>query len=380
MSTQLIKSKSMKQFNSAVYLLTLMLALCFVTPNANAQLDLPRGSQNATVMQTVGKTKMYINYSRPSVNGREIWGKLVPYGLNNLGFGTSTAAPWRAGANENTIIKFTDDVTVEGKALPAGKYGLHMIMKEDGGATIVFSKTYTAWGSYFYEPSEDALRVDVQTTEVPHTEQLTYNFINVDANSATVALDWEKKRIPFKVETNVTENVMAYIKQELVGQKGFQRQTWEQAAAFAMNNNGDLNEALTWINNAISGQFYSQQDFNNTNIKAGILNKMGKQDEAIAMYESYLPKASILEAHQMGRQFIGFGMTDKALDIFKANAEKNPDTWPVHYGLARGYSAKGEYKTALKHLKKALDNAPNPASKGRVQANIEKLEKGEDIN
>ena len=370
----------MKQFNTLVYVSTLFMAILFITPNAHAQLDLPRGSQNATVTQTVGTTKMYVNYSRPSVNGREIWGKLVPYGMNNLGFGTATASPWRAGANENTIIKFTDDVIVEGQALAAGKYGLHIEVKENGMATVIFSKNYSAWGSFFYEPSEDALRVEVQTTTVPHTEQLTFHFIDVTANGATVALDWEKKRIPFKVETNVTENVLATIRKELQGNKGFNRQTWEQAAAFAMNNNGNLDEALVWINNAISGQFYSQQDFNNTNIKAGILNKMGKQAEALAVYDSYLPNASILEVHQMGRQFIQFGLKDKALEIFKHNAKVNPDTWPVHYGMARGYSAKGDFSNALKHLKKALANAPNEASKGRVQANIAKLEKGEDIN
>ena len=321
--TQLIKFIDMKHFNHFVYLGTLILALLFTTLNVNAQLDLPRGSQNATVSQTVGTTKMYINYSRPSVNGRAIWGNLVPYGMNNLGFGTATESPWRAGANENTLIKFSNDVNVEGKPLPAGKYGLHIIIKEDGGATIIFSKSTASWGSFFYDPAEDALRVDVQTTTVPHTEQLTFNFIDVTANSATVVLDWDKKRIPFTIATNVTENVLAYIREELKGQTGFQRQSWEQAAAYASNNNGDLDEALTWIDAAIAGQFFSQQDFNNTNIKAGILNKMGKQQEAVALLDAYMPQATVLEVHQMGRQYIAMGMTDKALEVFKYNAKKN---------------------------------------------------------
>ncbi len=370
----------MKKINHFLSMGTLMLCLFLVTINANAQLDTPRGSQNATVTQTVGITKIYINYSRPSVNDREIWGKLVPYGMNNLGFGTATESPWRAGANENTIIKFTNDVTIEGQTLKAGKYGLHMIIKEDGGATVIFSKNYTAWGSFFYEPSEDALRVDVQTAAIVHTEQLTFDFINVDATSATAVLNWEKKQIPFKVEVDVTNIVLADIRHKLQNQPGFSRQTWEQAANFASNNGGDLDEALVWINNAIAGQFYSKQDFNNTNIKAGILNKLGKQEEAIASMEAFLPQATIFEVHQYGRQLIGFGLKDKALEVFKMNAEKNKDTWPVHYGLARAYSAKGEYKTALKHLTMSLANAPNAASKGRVQANIDKLEKGEDIN
>ncbi len=357
-----------------------MCALLCTGFSAFAQLDLPSGSQLASVMQRVGITDMHVKYSRPNVNKREIWGKLVPYGMNNLGFGTAKESPWRAGANENTIFKVTDAVMVEGKFLPAGKYGLHMIVNENNTATIIFSKNNTAWGSFFYEPSEDALRVDVTTKEVPHVEQLTFTFNDVTANSATVALSWEKKMIPFKVEVDVTPIVVADIKQKLQNEPGFSRETWEQAASYVLNNGGDYNEALGWIDDAIAGEFFSQQNFNNTNIKAGLLKKLGKQDEAIVALDGYMPQATMLEVHQYGRQLLGLGLKDKALEVFKMNADKNKDTWPVHYGLARGYSAKGDYKSALKHLNKALVNAPNPASKGRVQANIEKLKKGEDIN
>ncbi len=367
----------MKKNNLTKLVLCLFLTVSF---QAFPQLNLPRGSQMATISQRIGITDVYIKYSRPSVNKREIWGKLVPYGMNNLGFGTAKESPWRAGANENTIIKFTSDVKIEGKEIKAGKYSLHIIVNADDTATIIFNKNYTAWGSYFYEPSKDVVRVNIKTKTIPFKEQLAYEFNDVTANSAVASLNWEKKQFPFKIEVDVTNIVLADVRKKLQNQPGFNRQSWEQAAAYAMNNGGDLNEALNWINGAIAGQFFSQQTFNNTNIKAGILNKMGKKDEAIATLDSYMPKATILEAHQYGRQLITLGMKDKALEVFKMNAKKNKNTWPVHYGLARGYSAKGEYKTALKHLKKALANAPNAASKGRVQANIAKLEKGEDIN
>ena len=220
----------------------------------------------------------------------------------------------------------------------------------------------------------------MQTKTGPHTEQLTYGFNDVTATSATAVLSWEKKQIPFKIEVAVTDIVLADIRKKMQSQPGFNRQTWEQAANYASNNGGDLNEALGWINNAIAGQFYSQQTFANTQIKAGILNKMGKQAEAMAEMDAILPQATVLQLHQYGRQLIAVGQKDKALEVFKMNAKNNKDTWPVHYGMARGYSASGDYKSALKHLKKALNNAPNAASKGRVQANIDKLEKGEDIN
>jgi len=357
--------------------------VCFVlgiSTNIYAQLDTPRGSQHATVSQRVGITDITISYSRPSVNGREIWGKLVPYGMNNLGFGTAKESPWRAGADENTTISFTDDVTVEGQPLSAGTYGLHMVVNENDTATIIFSNNSTAWGSFFYEPSEDALRVDVKTNATPFTEQLTYDFINVDATSATAVLNWEKKQIPFKIGVDVTNIVLADIREKLQNQPGFQRQTWEQAANFALNNGGDLNEAMGWIDNAIAGQFYSQKTFANLQIKSQILDKMGKTNEALALMDEALPLATIFEVHQYGRTLIAQGKKEKALEVFKMNAEKNKNTWPVDYGLARGYSALGDYNKALKHLKIAHTRVPDAANKAALEANLAKLEKGEDIN
>jgi len=367
----------MKKNNTTKLFLFLMLTISI---SAFAQLNTPRGSQEATVTQRIGISDISITYSRPSVNDREIWGKLVPYGMNNLGFGTAVESPWRAGANENTTITFDSDVKVEGEDLEAGTYGLHMIINEDGGATIIFSNNSTSWGSFFYEPSEDALRVDVSTTANGHTELLTYDFINIDATSATAVLNWEKKQIPFKIEVDVTNIVLDDIRNKLKNQPGFNRQTWENAAGYVLNNGGDIDEALGWIDNAIAGQFYSKQTYTNTQTKAGLLNKAGKQAEALKILDDFLPQATVFEVHQYGRQLIGFGLVDKAMEVFTMNAENNKDTWPVHYGLGRAYSAKGDFKTAIIHLEKALTLAPNAGSKGRVQANIDKLKKGEDIN
>ncbi|QHI34862.1 hypothetical protein IMCC3317_02070 [Kordia antarctica] len=354
--------------------------MCFLfTSTAFAQINTPRGSQKATVSQTVGITNISVTYSRPSVRGREIWGKLVPYGMNNFGFGTAKESPWRAGADENTVITFSNDVKIEGKPIKAGTYGLHMEVKENGSVTLIFSNNSTSWGSYFYEPSEDALRVEVQSKEIPTKELLTFDFIEVKPNSTTLALQWEKKEIPFAIEVDVTTIVLANIRKTMQDQLGFNRQTWEDAAAFSLNNGGDLDEALAWINNAIAGQFYSQQTFANTQIKAAILMKQGKNDEALAAIDQALPLATVIEIHQYGRQLLAQKMNDRAMEIFTYNAKKHKGTWPVHYGMARAYSAKGDFKPAIKHLKKALENAPNAASKSRVQANLDKLKKGEAI-
>ena len=152
------------------YLLLILLAveaLVLAAPPAGAQstlLDLPRASQRAQITKRVGITDITITYHRPLIGGRKVWGGLVPYGQ-----------PWRAGANENTIIEFTDPVTVEGKPLAKGRYGLHMIPSETDWI-IAFSKTNTAWGSFSYDQAEDALRVTVKPRPSEFHEALTYDF------------------------------------------------------------------------------------------------------------------------------------------------------------------------------------------------------------
>lgn len=358
----------------------LFVFLCFCVNQGFSQLNLPNGSQKASVSQRIGISDITIKYSRPSVRGREVWGKLVPYGLNNLGFGTSKQAPWRAGADENTTITLTHNATIEGQPVNAGTYGFHVNVKDETNATIILSSDTESWGSYFYNPEHDVLRVDVKTKTVPHRELLTYEFNEVKPNETVVSLLWEQKEIPFKVAFDVTQLVLGDFKEKSKGSLGFNRQNWEQAATYALNNGGDLNEALNWINGAIAGNFYSKKTFNNLQTKALILNKLGEKEEADAVMKEALPLGTVFEVHQLGRGLIANGENDKAMEVFKMNAKKYKGQWPVHYGLARAFSAKGDYKTALKHLKLALNNAPNDASKGRVQANIDKLKKGEDIN
>ena len=124
-------------------------------------LDIPRQSQHAVLMQRVGITDITISYHRPLVAGRKIWGGVVPYGQ-----------VWRAGANENTTIEFTDQVMIEGKPLDRGTYGLHMIPNADEW-TVIFSKNSTSWGSFTYDQKEDALRVNVKPHATEFREALT---------------------------------------------------------------------------------------------------------------------------------------------------------------------------------------------------------------
>jgi len=345
-----------------------------------AQLDLPRASQRATVSQRIGISEVQISYGRPAVAGRPVWGQLVPYGMNNLGFGTAPESPWRAGADENTVISLQHQARVEGTPLPAGSYGLHMVLHEKGGATIIFSKNYKAWGSFFYDPAEDAIRVEVPTREGPYTEWLTYAFEDLSPTSAVVVLSWERKQIPFRLEFDTPDIVLADIRHKLQNQEGFNRQTWEQAADYAFHNGGNPAEALAWIDAAIEGQFFSQPTYTNLSLKSQILEKQGKQAEARALMDQALDLASVFEMHAYGRQLIAQGQKERAMEVFQRNARQHKDTWPVDYGLARGYSALGQYDKALKHLRLAQKRVPDAPNREVIAINITKLEQGQDIN
>lgn len=334
-----------------------------------AQLNTPRGSQQATVSQRVGISDVSITYSRPSVKGREVWGKLVPYGMNNLGFGTSKAAPWRAGADENTTITFSHDAEVEGKPIKAGTYGFHIEVKPDNKATVILSHDANSWGSFYYDASKDALRADIETTSAPHHELLTFEFNDLNANSATTSLVWEKKAFPFKVSFDVSDIVLSEFRSKSNGRLGFQRQNWERMARFSLNNGGDLNEALNWINGAISGNFYSQKTFQNLAIKGQILNKLGNKEEFVALMDEASKLANTAQLNALGYQMLNAKDYDNSLKFFKLNVANNPKNANCYDSLGEAYKTIGDKKNAIKNLKKALSLNP-PAN---VKANSEKL-------
>lgn len=353
----------MKKINFYVVLLFLAFSI-----SAQAQLNTPRGSQQATITQRVGITDISITYSRPSVNGRDIWGSLVPYGMNNLGFGTSTAAPWRAGANENTTITFSHDAYVEGKPIKAGTYGLFVEVKHDNKATLILSKDNQAWGSFYYDQKRDALRADISTKKAQHHELLTFEFNTVNANDAIASLVWGEKEFPFKIAVDVTDVVLDEFRAKSNGQFGFNRQNWEQAAAYALNNGGDLNEALGWIDGAIQGNFYSQKTFNNLAIKGQILNKLGRTDEYAALMDEASGMANKQQLNALGYQMMNAKDYERAVAFFKENIERHPDDPNGYDSLGECYKNMGENQKAIKNFKKSLSMNP-PAN---VKANSEK--------
>ncbi|MEP6711690.1 MAG: DUF2911 domain-containing protein [Ferruginibacter sp.] len=361
----------------------LFLSLAFNFCMAQNLTTLPDGgNKKASVTERIGITDVTIHYDRPAVKGREgkIWGALVPYGFTDLGFGTSKAAPWRAGANENTTITFGSDVMVEGKPLAAGTYGLSLAMGETD-ATVIFSHNSGSWGSFFYDPKDDALRVTVKTIKMTEkTERLKYEFSDQTENSAVVSLVWEYLRVPFTVSVDYVKTQLESYRNELRSDKGFKWESWVQAANFAAANNANLEEALQWSDYGISGPFIGQKNFRTLSTKAAVLKKMGKNAEADALMKEAMPLATMQELHNYGRQLLNEKRNAEALDAFKLNAQKNPNTFTTNMGLTRGYSANGDYKNAGKYAKLALAQAPDKPNKDAIEGYVKMLADGKDIN
>ena len=342
------------------------------------------GNKKAVVGERIGITDITIHYDRPGIKGREgkIWGQLVHTGFIDQGFGTSKSAPWRAGANENTTIEFTTPVKIQGELLPAGKYGF-FVAWDPNECTLIFSKNSSAWGSFFYKQEEDALRVKAKPVATDKSvEWLKYEFMNETDNSATVALEWEKVMIPFKIEVDYVNTQLESFRRELVSEKSFNPgwQSWVQAAQFTVDNNVDLEEGLTWADFSINGVFVGQKNFTTLSTKAQVLAKLGRQAEADAAMKEALPLGTMQEIHQYARQLLQQKRSKEALDAFKLNYDKNPNVFTTNMGMARGYSATGDYKKALGFAQKALPQAPDKNNKDNVERVIKLLQEGKDIN
>jgi len=350
----------------------------------------PSGNnQKASVTQHIGPVEVTISYSSPAVHSPtgedrrgKIWGKLVAYGMVNPGFGNNKPDPWRAGANENTVLAVSHDVEIEGKPLPAGRYGLHMITGPEEW-TLIFNKNSAAWGSFFYEDSEDALRVTVKPKKHDYREWLTYEFTARKPDEATAEMQWEELSVAWNIKVkNVNQIYLDSLRRELTGSPGFDYEAFNQAAQFCLTTGTDLEKGLKWAEAAVSAPFIGKADFETLSTKSQILSKLGRDSDAKAAMEAALrsPGTTPLEIHQYGRQLLAAKKNAEALAVFQMNAERNGDAWPVHVGLARAYSAMGETQKALEHAKKALVQAPDPVNKKSLEDMVETLSAGKALS
>ncbi len=340
------------------------------------------GNTRAIVAEQVGLTDVTIEYGRPAVKDRvgKIWGGVVHAGFIDQGFGSSKSAPWRAGANENTTISFSNDVKIEGQPVPAGKYGL-FIAYDPELCTLILSRNHDSWGSYYYDPKEDLLRVKVKPVKLPSmVERLRFDFLDQDDSAATIGLAWENLMVPFRVTSNYTNDQLAVFRNELRGEKGFHWSGWQQAAQWALQHETNLEEALLWADSASGPVFGGNTVFATQATKAGILKKLGRDGEADTLMKKAMPLAGMQELHGYGRSLVMQKKAKEAMTVFQLNYKKNPGEFTSKVGMARGYAATGDYKNALKFARLALPQAPDPQNKQGVETMISKLEKGQDIN
>jgi len=280
---------------------TLFILSCVAA--ATAQVTTPRPSQKATVMQTIGVTDVTITYSRPAVKGRKIWGDPTAEQAGTKGEATlddQNARPkdapivpwghvWRTGANEATTFTVTDDVLINGQKLAAGSYSLHTVPNKDEW-TIVFNGTANQWGSFNYDPAKDTLRVKAKPQWVNDSQELlSYSFDPVTDNSAQINIRWEKISVPFTVSiADVNATTLAKLRATVGAAKPDDWRTPMQAAGWVLSNKvqSDDAEGMAWLEQSIK----IKETFQNLSMKAQVLYRAGKKDEAFAVADQAIQK------------------------------------------------------------------------------------------
>jgi len=357
--------------------------LIFAGTIAFAQITFPPGGTNrkASVSQRIGITDVRIDYDRPIVNGREgkIWGGLVHYGFADLHYGTSKAAPWRAGANENTTFTFSTDVLIEGKPLKAGKYGFFIAMGPEK-ATIIFSTVSTAWGSFYYDSKDDALRAEVPVvTLTGSVERLTYVFSDETDDAAIVSLQWEKMKIPFKISVDLEKEQLAAFRREF--NSGIFYRYWQNmqmAANYCLVHNINIDEAIGWAERSIN-TYFGEKNFSTLSTYAGLLEKKGMKDKADSVMKKAYSLATTLQLYSYGRGLENQKRKEEAITVYKMSYDKNPDDLYSCMAITRGYSLQGNNKEALRYANKTLTYAKDSYFKKYADEVIVNLKEGKPL-
>ncbi len=349
--------------NTHLIVPTLTAALSLVTllssvSLAQTPIHLPEPSPAASLSQTVGLTEIKVSYHRPAVSGRKVFGELVPYG-----------EVWRAGANENTTVSFSSPVKIGGKTLPAGLYGLHMIPTAKEW-TVIFSRMAAAWGSYTYDPKEDALRV--QVTPQPGEgleERLSYRFDNPTENTVTLTLRWERLKVPVPIEIDTPAVVMAHIREELRGIQQFGWLAWGQAAQYWLTHGGSLDEAQQMADKSIA----MRETFANLFTRAAIAEKKGDAKLASELKQKALTLATEADLNQQGYKLLFEKKYDEAIALFKKNVTDHPQSWNAHDSLAEAYLTKGDKKAAAENYSQALSLVKDDVNRKRIEQTLTRL-------
>lgn len=316
----------------------------------NFQLVLPRQSPHASVSQVIGLTEVSVSYHRPSVGGRKIWGGLVPYD-----------SVWRAGANENTVLRISSPARIGGKDVPAGSYGLHMLPTASTW-TIILSKQYEAWGSFSYRQGEDQTRFSVTPRAAEPTEQLQYTLDDPSDSSLTVTLRWEKLAVSFPIQVNTDQVVLDSLKQQFRSLPRFFANAWSQAGGWALTNTSNLDLANAWADSSNN----LNPNFQALRIKAVVQERRGDMAGSNATMVQALAIANEAEVNAYGYVLLQAKRNDEAIAIFQRNVKQHPESWNTYDSLGEAFAAKGDKAKAAANYRKALSMAPE-GQKARIQ-------------
>ena len=333
---------------------TLLPLLCLALPSLlhaqNYRLDLPWPSPHATVSQVVGMSTLSVDYHRPGVNKRVIWGGLVPYDT-----------VWRAGANENTLLEVTSPFTVGGTTLPAGRYGVFMFPTRTTW-TIALSKQSNAWGAFSYDPREDAVRFVVTPKPAEFTERLAYSFDDPTATAVSLTMTWEKLAVSFPISINTSVVVLDSLKSQLRNLPRFWAAAWQQAAGWALLNTTNLELPSVWADSAI----LLEPTFASYSVKARVLDRQGKHAEADSLRQAHLASANEAELNAYGYLLVSQKKNSEALAIFIRNTKEHPDSWNTWDSLGEMYATLGDKKKAVANYQKALGMTNDPVQQQRI--------------
>lgn len=333
-------------------------ALFLLASSALAQplLRVPDASPHARSDETFGITDVSVEYHRPAVNGRKIFGGLVPYDVI-----------WRAGANQNTLISFSTPVSVEGQPLAAGTYSLFMIPGAQQW-TVVFNKFTGGWGTYNYDQAEDVLRVKVAPQTADMQERLIYTFDDITRDGATMNLRWDKTRVPVKLAADTVKLTRASIDAQMRSGLHWQPQAWTEAARFALNN-GDPDTALAYVNHSLS----LGPNASSLRLKAAIVEKKGDAATAKALRDQAAALAPEILSLNRGYELNGQKKYDEAIAYVNDYLKKYPNSFRAYALLGDSYARKGDAANAKAAFDKAFAVSADMAERVEVQDTINAL-------
>lgn len=336
-------------------------------------LTIPQSSPEVVMTQTLGITKITIDYSSPAVRGRDVWNEVVPFDGQPIA--------WRAGANMNSRIQFSTDVAINGEKIPAGSYGLHMIPRKEGAWSLLLAENDEQWGSYYLDVDKDVFKsIEMSPEECPFRENLTYEFLARTDSSVIVALEWEKKRIPFTVSVDLNKTVIESFRSELLGINTYRWEAWNDAAQWCLRRNTNLEEALSWANRSINGGyngFAANKNLSNLTTKIQLQKALGQRQEARQTKEEAvsIPIQGPMEANNFGRFLISEGDFDLSKQVFERGCVLFDEPWFLQLGIAVSDYFLDNRKEAVKTMKAVIGRSPENF-KPRIEEMTKEMEAG----